>query len=134
MLFDILKRKEIEYKETGMKIIKHMTEDRRQYINVDTHILLNRSVGLDERGLLITLLNLPPGWEFSISGLCRLTRDGPTAIRSCLDRLVRHGYVWIIPRRNKKGRFSASELHVCEVPKERDISHLHTEHPPAEKP
>ena len=59
-------------------------------------------VGLDERGLLITLLNLPPGWEFSISGLCRLTRDGPAAVRSCPDRLVRHGCVWIVPAEIKK--------------------------------
>jgi hypothetical protein len=101
-----------------MKIIKHISpEKHRSYINMNTHILLNRSTSLSERGLLLTLLNLPPDWDFSVAGICKLTKNGPAAVRSCLARLKANGYVEIKPQRSRNGCFMKSILHVYDVPK-----------------
>ena len=75
-------------------------------------VLHDKTLSAFDRGLLITLYNLPDDWKFSVSGLCSILPDGKSAISGSLRRLEESGYVRLIKGRNEKGLFETS-LEFC---------------------
>lgn len=75
-----------------MSIIRNRSYDR--YTVIPEAITRDRRLGIKARGLLLTMLSLPDGWDFSISGLSKiLADDGETTIRNALDALESCGYL-----------------------------------------
>ena len=66
-------------------------------------VLHDKTLGAFDRGLLITLYNLPDDWKFSVSGLCSILPDGKSAISGSLRRLEDKGYLRLTKARNEKG-------------------------------
>ena len=79
-------------------------------------VLHDKTLGAFDRGLLITLYNLPDDWKFSVSGLCSILSDGKSAISGSLRRLEDKGYLRLTKARNEKGLFETS-LELC-IPSE----------------
>lgn len=79
-------------------------------------VLHDKTLGAFDRGLLITLYNLPDDWKFSVSGLCSILPDGKSAISGSLRRLEDKGYLRLTKARNEKGLFETS-LELC-IPSE----------------
>ncbi|MBP5489439.1 MAG: hypothetical protein J6Y10_02425 [Lachnospiraceae bacterium] len=69
-----------------------------------------------DRGMLITIINLPNDWTFSVNGLCSILPDGKSAISCSLRRLEESGYIRITKGRNEKGLFETT-LELC-IPSE----------------
>ena len=53
------------------------------------------------------MLSLPEDWDYSIAGLCAISKENETAIKSTLDELKRFGYVVVtklMPKETESGR------------------------------
>lgn len=74
---------------------------------MSNHHLRNKDLSLKAKGLLSVMLSLPKDWDYSIAGLCSISKENETAIKSTLDELKRFGYVVITkltPKKTKSGR------------------------------
>lgn len=97
-----------------MPVLKNKTQGR--YVNVCKGILENRSFGLRDRGMLVTLLSFPDNWDFSIAGLAKILPDGKSAISASLERLIQMGYVTKEQERTAFGKFGMNVIEVHETP------------------
>lgn len=97
-----------------MPVLKNKTQGN--YVNVYKGIVLDHSLSLKDRGMLLTLLSLPDSWEFTIAGLGKILPDGKAAINSSLASLQRTGYLTKEQTRGKKGVFSENVIEVHETP------------------
>ncbi len=78
------------------------------------------------RGLLATMLSLPPNWNFTTEGLCAICKDGLDGIRTQLQELEKFGYLVRTRERNEKGQLKGAEFLIYEEP--------HFDAPIGEKP
>ena len=77
------------------------------------------------------MLSLPESWNYSVSGLVSLSKDGKDGVMSALAELEKFGYLTRKRVQNEKGQFSGIEYHIFEVPqKEIPVS----DNPISEKP
>ena len=74
-----------------MPVLKNKTQGN--YVNVSKEIVMDRSLNLKDRGMLLTLLSLPDNWNFTAAGLAKILPDGKAAIYSSLDNLQKVGYL-----------------------------------------
>lgn len=65
----------------------------------------DKRLGLKARGLLVTLLSMPDGWQTNSDRLARTLPDGRDSIRSALRELEDAGYVVRTRRRQPDGTF-----------------------------
>ncbi len=69
------------------------------------------------RGLLCTMLSLPPTWNYTISGLSTICpKDGVDTIRTQIEELEFAGYIHRERERDKMGRLKGAVFDVYEVP------------------
>ncbi len=59
---------------------------------VDNTILKDKNVSMKAKALHITVMSLPSDWNFSISGLVSIFKEGERAIRSGIQELIEFGY------------------------------------------
>lgn len=85
-----------------------------------------KKMSLKAKGLLSLMLSLPDDWNYSISGLVTLSKDGKDGVMSALAELEKFGYLSRQRLVNDKGQFSGIEYNIYEHPQ--------TEKPIAEKP
>jgi hypothetical protein len=85
------------------------------------------------------MLSLPDDWNYSISGLVTLSKDGKDSVMSALGELEKFGYLTRKRLVNDKGQFNGIEYNIYEEPQKEipnadspilDIEH--TEKPNAE--
>lgn len=76
---------------------------------VDKAITMDRSLSLRERGMMLTLLSLPPVWKFNAKGIAAILPDGKDAVNSSLNILESKNYIIREQTRNK-GAFSETKL------------------------
>ena len=72
------------------KVKKKITSD---FTIVHNKMLRDRNLGATERGVLMTMLSLPDGWDFSIKGLTKILPDGYTKISTALKNLEKTHYL-----------------------------------------
>lgn len=82
---------------------------------MSNHHLQDKDLSAKAKGVLSTMLALPEGWDYSISGLTSLFRDGKDSIMSALDELECAGYIYMDKQRDDKGRF-ITNYDVFEIP------------------
>lgn len=68
-------------------------------------IMVDGSLAINERGLLVTLYSLPKTWDFSIRGMTKILPNGERAITTALRKLESKRYVKCTYYRDKNGRF-----------------------------
>lgn len=79
-----------------------------------------KKMSLKAKGLLSLMLSLPDDWNYSVSGLVSLSKDGKDSVMSALAELEEFGYLARTRKTNSKGQFSGIEYHIYEEP-QRDI-------------
>lgn len=84
-----------------------------------------KKMSLKAKGLLSLMLSLPDDWNYSVSGLVTLSKDGKDSVMSALGELETFGYLCRIRTINERGQFSGIEYNIFEQPQ--------TEKPLAEK-
>jgi hypothetical protein len=96
------------------------------YTVMSNHHFKEKKMSLKAKGLLSLMLSLPDDWNYSVSGLVKLSKDGKDGVMSALSELEKFGYLHRIKLHNEKGHFSGIEYNIYEQPQR--------EYPSAEKP
>ena len=79
--------------------------------------LKDKRLSLRAAGLLSKILSLPPEWDYTVSGLVKITSDGVDSVRSAIRELEKFGYITRKQLRDERGRMAQNEYHVYEDPK-----------------
>lgn len=93
---------------------------------MSNHHFKEKGMSLKAKGLLSLMLSLPDDWNYSISGLVKLSKDGKDSVMSALVELEKFGYLTRERQVDSKGRFAGIEYNIYEEPQQ--------EKPIAEKP
>lgn len=95
----------------------HKTENYTVMSN--THFK-EKGMSLKAKGLLSLMLSLPDTWNYSISGLTALSKDGKDSVMSALAELEEYGYLKRTRLTNEKGQFSGVQYDIFEQPQQPD--------------
>ncbi|MDP4180663.1 MAG: hypothetical protein Q8942_06195 [Bacillota bacterium] len=98
-------------KETIVKVKKRVNP----YTMIDSSIFLNNNISWKAKGLMGYFLSRPDDWKIHLKDLYRQSTDGYDSVKSGLKELKSHGYLELIPIR-EKGKIVAWEYIVYEVP------------------
>lgn len=63
------------------------------FTTVHNAFLRDKTFGINARGLLVTMLSMADGWNFSIKGLASILPDGEYRVASTLRELEKFGYL-----------------------------------------
>lgn len=77
-----------------------------------------KKMSLKAKGLLSLMLSLPDDWNYSISGLVTLSKDGKDSVMSALAELEKFGYLSRERITNQKGQFNGVEYNIYEQPQQ----------------
>ncbi len=75
----------------------------KNFASIPTYHLRDHSLSLKAVGLLTKMLLLRPEWDYSLSGLATLNKDGIDSVRSTLNELKYHNYIEIEKLHSEKG-------------------------------
>lgn len=75
------------------------------YTIMPNHHLRDHNLSHSARGLLSFMLSLPPDWDYSFSGLVKLSKEGKAAVRTIINELKQAKYIKISQSRNEKGYY-----------------------------
>lgn len=103
----------------------------KNYTTIDNGIFKDTRISFKAKGLLTTMLSLPPTWNYTIEGLATLSKDGRDSIKTALKELENFGYLERKQVRNDNGSFCDLEYFVYEKPQPKEPL---AENPPADKP
>ena len=101
--------------KNNFKQVKRKTQN---FTVVDNAILMDKNLSLKAKGLLITLLSLPPGWHFTEKGLSAATGEGLKSVRSGLKELEENKYLFRYQTMGEGGKFGEMNYIVFEEPTE----------------
>lgn len=79
----------------------------KNYTVMSNFHLRDKNLSLKAKGLLSIVLSLPEDWDYSVNGLCQITGEGETSIKSALKELKLSKYLIvtkIFPKDSKSGR------------------------------
>ena len=93
-----------------MKIAK--SEASGQFFVVGMDVAKDRRLSLTERGMLLTLLSLPPDWDFTVEGITKILPDGRDRIRTAMNNLKKYGYVRQVQGRREDGSFDSGHMEI----------------------
>lgn len=88
----------------------------QNYTVMSNHHFKEKSMSLKAKGLLSLMLSLPDDWDYSISGLATLSKDGKDSIMSALAELEKFRYLERKRLTNEKGQFAGVEYNIFELP------------------
>lgn len=86
------------------------------YTVMSNHHFKERGMSLKAKGLLSLMLSLPDDWDYNVSGLVRLSKDGKDSVMTALAELEKHGYLVRRQLTNDKGQFNGIEYNIFEEP------------------
>ena len=90
----------------------------KNYTVMSNNHFKEKGMSLKAKGLLSLMLSLPDDWNYSVSGLVKLSKDGKDSVMSALTELERFGYLCRLKLTNEKGQFSGIEYHIFEEPQQ----------------
>ena len=88
----------------------------KNYTVLSNHHFKEKAMSLKSKGLLSLMLSLPDDWNYSVSGLVSLSKDGKDSVMSALAELEEFGYLLRNRTTNDKGQFSGIEYNIYEEP------------------
>ena len=97
-----------------MKIVK--SEAPGQFFVVGMDVTKDQRLNLTERGMLLTLLSLPPDWDFTVEGMTKILPDGRDRIRTAMNNLKKYGYVMQVQGRREDGAFDSGHMEIYHKP------------------
>lgn len=67
-------------------------------------------------GLLAKMLSLPDNWDYSVSGLSKICKEGRDAIRNTINELINYGYIIREEQCRNNGQFGSAKYIVDSSP------------------
>ena len=101
-------------------------ERTQNYTVMSNYHLRDKGLSLKAKGLLSLMLSLPETWDYTLSGLAKISLEGKDAIRATVVELEKAGYIQRHQTTGKDGKFGSNEYIIREYP----ASH----EPPSEGP
>lgn len=89
---------------------------------VTNNILRNKNLSLSAKGLLCTMLSLPPEWDYSFKGLVAICKEGKASVRNAINELKDAKYIKISQSRNEKGYYQYKYTVYRKPYEERDLN------------
>ena len=93
----------------------------KNFTVMSNHHFKEKKMSLKSKGLLSLMLSLPDDWNYSVSGLTSLSKDGKDGVMSALAELEKFGYLQRQRLINEKGQFQGIEYNIYEEPQENPI-------------
>lgn len=90
----------------------------KNYTVLSNYHFKEKKMSLKAKGLLSLMLSLPDSWNYTIAGLCSLSKDGKDSVMSGLAELEKFGYLIRTQTTNEKGQFSGIEYNIFEQPQD----------------
>ena len=90
----------------------------KNYTTVSNVHLRDKSLSLKAKGMLTMMLSFSDDWNYSISGLVAICKEGRSAVEAALKELKEHGYLEVEklpPEKGKRGTFEYV-YNIYEVP------------------
>lgn len=75
------------------------------YTTMSNYHLKDKRLTLKAKGLLSVMLSLSDEWNYSVAGLCSISKENETAINSALKELKDCGYLIVSKERGTDGKF-----------------------------
>jgi DNA-binding Lrp family transcriptional regulator len=75
------------------EIEMNIVRKQQNFTIIDNGIFKDKTLSAKAKGILTTMLSLPPNWNFSIAGITTLFSDSETSIRTGLQELEKAGYL-----------------------------------------
>ena len=91
-------------------------ERTNNYTVMSNYHLRDKALSLKAKGLLSLMLSLPETWDYTLSGLARISLEGKDAIRAAVVELEKAGYIQRGQTTDKAGKFSGNEYIIREYP------------------
>ena len=88
----------------------------KDYTIISNNCFKNKEMSLKAKGLLSLMLSLPDDWDYSISGLVSLSKDGKDSVMNALTELEKYGYLKRTRITNAKGQFAGYDYDIYEKP------------------
>lgn len=115
-----------------------LTVDRKSsskgFTRVPNHIINDPNLSLKAKGLISSLLSLPPGYHPSVEGLAKKHGTGTSAIRSGLQELRDAGYLKVDKKYDVSRQFAGYEWRLSDHPEGLEVPDYYREKPYAENP
>lgn len=96
---------------TVVRVVKNCN-----YTTLSNYHFKDKRLSWKAKGLLSTMLSLPPDWNYTIEGLAALSGDGTKSTNSGLAELEKYGYLKRKQLRDGNGHFSLTEYSIYEEP------------------
>ena len=93
-------------------------EKNSNYTVMSNYHIQDQSISWKAKGLLSTILSLPPNWDYTLAGLATIAKDGLDSTRAGIKELEDNGYVNRRRTRDEFGRMSKNEYTVFERPED----------------
>ncbi len=90
-------------------------EKTKDYTVMSNYHLRDKNLSYKAKGLLSFMLSLPEDWDYSLTGLCSISKESRDGIRVILKELQDHHYFEIEKIRGDKGYFEYNYL-IYEIP------------------
>ena len=71
------------------KIIRHKSE---KFVTISNEIMREKDVSLKAKGLYALVMSLPDNWDFTLKGICAISKENYTAINNAIKELIDAGY------------------------------------------
>ena len=91
-------------------------EKNDNYTVMSNYHLRDNSLTLKAKGLLSQMLSLPDEWDFTLSGLAAINKEGKDAIRAAVQELEQAGYIQRRQTHDENGNFAGNEYIIHEQP------------------
>ncbi len=85
-------------------------EKTKDFTIMSNYHLRDRNISLKAKRLLSFMLSLPEDWDYSLKGLCAISKENRDVIRSTLKELQDNHYLEIEKIRGDKGYFEYNYL------------------------
>jgi len=106
-------------------------ERTNNYTVMSNYHLRDKGLSLKAKGLLSLMLSLPEDWDYTLTGLARISLEGKDAIRAAVVELEKAGYIQRSQTTGRDGKFSNNEYIIRERPTAEKLS---PEGPSSEEP
>lgn len=96
-------------------------EHNDNYTTMANYHLRDPRLSLRAMGLMSKMLSLPDDWDYSVTGLTRIVKEGREAVRKALQELEAAGYL-IREQSRQGGSFAGYDYTLFEQPQDSDCS------------
>ena len=105
-------------------------EKNQNYSVMSNYHLRDENLTLKAKGLLSQMLSLPDGWDYTLTGLAKINREGKDAIRTAVQELEQAGYIIRRQTHDSAGNFAGNEYIIHEQPTTLPTAQAYAEYGP----